>query len=241
MTTLFVSDVHLSDARPHMVEAFSAFLSDHARRARTLYILGDLFDAWLGDDDRRPPHARIAEDLAALTASGVPVFMIHGNHDFLIGERFLEFTGCRLLADHARIEIEGTPVLIMHGDTLCTRDTDYQAFRRMTRDPANQREFLALPLAERARRAAGMREQANQAVQLKAEDIMDVTPEAVAEAMRAHGVRHLIHGHTHRPRVHDMVLDGDAAVRIVLGDWYERDSVLVWDDEGYRLARVADL
>lgn len=241
MTTLFVSDVHLSGARPQMADAFSDFLSRQARRARALYILGDLFDVWLGDDDERPPHPRITEELATLTASGVPVFLLHGNHDFLIGEEFLSRTGCRLLIDPARIEVDGTPVLVMHGDTLCTRDTDYQAFRRMTRDPNNQREFLALPMVERARRAAGMRAEAHQAVQLKAEDIMDVTPDAVTDTMVEHGVRHLIHGHTHRPAIHAMVLEGQPAVRIVLGDWYERDAVLIWDREGYRLARVSDL
>ncbi|MDX1435008.1 MAG: UDP-2,3-diacylglucosamine diphosphatase [Gammaproteobacteria bacterium] len=241
MSTLFVSDVHLSAARPQMAEAFSAFLAGPARRAQTLYILGDLFDAWLGDDDLRQPHGRIVEELAALTASGVPVFMVHGNHDFLIGARFVELTGCRLLADHTRIEVAGTPVLVMHGDTLCTRDTDYQAFRRMTRDPENQRQFLALPLAERAKRAAGMQREAHQAVQLKAEDIMDVTPDAVSAALREHGVRHLVHGHTHRPRIHDFTLDGDPAVRIVLSPWYEHGSALVWDDAGYRLTPVEDL
>lgn len=241
MSTLFVSDVHLNNARANIVRAFLEFLGQKARHADALYILGDLFDEWLGDDDDNPPHAEVSDALAALAATGVPISVVHGNHDFLLGKRFVERTGCRLLGDHTVIDVYGTPTLIMHGDTLCTRDVRYQTFRRITRNAIVKKLFLSMSLASRARRVAGIRRQTRKDVALKADDIMDVTAEAVDDVMRKYGVRHLIHGHTHRPAVHEFTLDGDDATRIVLGDWYEQDSVLIWDESGYRLARIADL
>jgi UDP-2,3-diacylglucosamine hydrolase len=241
MATLFVSDVHLSSARPNMVDAFTGFLDGTARSADALYILGDLFDVWLGDDDDRSPHGPVVEALARLSASGIPVSVMPGNHDFLLGGEFSERSGCPLLEDHALIDVYGTSVLCMHGDTLCTRDVDYQEFRKYARDPGNQREFLSLPLPMRVQRAAAILRDADEKVALKPADIMDVTPEAVAQVMEEHGVRFLVHGHTHRPGVHALAVDGMEATRIVLGDWYERDSVLIWDDAGYHLGRIADL
>lgn len=241
MSTLFVSDVHLNAARPNIVRAFLEFLDSKAPRADALYILGDLFDLWLGDDDDKPPHPEICAALAALTSKGLPVSVVHGNHDFLLGRGFAKRTGCTLLRDHTVIDVQGTGALIMHGDTLCTRDVEYQKFRKMTRNVINQKLFLAMPLAKREEKAAGIRSEAQKDVALKSADIMDVTPAAVDEAMRKHGVRHLIHGHTHRPAIHGFDLDGAQAIRIVLGDWYEQDSVLIWDEGGYRLGRVADL
>ena len=241
MSTLFVSDVHLNATRPNIVRAFIEFLDSKASRADALYILGDLFDLWLGDDDGKPPHPEICAALAALTSKGLPVSVVHGNHDFLLGKRFSKRTGCTLLRDHTVIDVQGTGTLIMHGDTLCTRDVEYQKFRKMTRNVINQKLFLAMPLAKREEKAAGIRSETQKDVALKSADIMDVTPEAVDDAMRKHGVRHLIHGHTHRPAIHRFDLDGAQATRIVLGDWYEQDSVLIWDEAGYRLGRVADL
>jgi UDP-2,3-diacylglucosamine hydrolase len=241
MSTLFVSDVHLNNARANIVRAFLDFLDQKARHADALYILGDLFDEWLGDDDDKPPHAEVSDALAALTATGLPVFVVHGNHDFLLGKKFAKRSGCELLGDHTLIDVYGTSTLIMHGDTLCTRDVNYQSFRKMTRNPVVQKMFLTLSLSKRAEKAAGIRAESKQDMALKADDIMDVTPEAVDDVMRKYNVRHLIHGHTHRPAVNKFTLDGDDAVRIVLGDWYEQDSVLIWDESGYRLGRVGEL
>ena len=241
MSTLFVSDVHLNDSRAEMVRAFIGFLDGKAREADALYILGDLFDLWLGDDDDRPPHAPVCDAIARLTASGVPVSIVHGNHDFLLGRAFATRTGCTLLGDHTVIDLYGTPALIMHGDTLCTRDRRYQNYRKVTRNRLVQWMFLRMSLAWRERKAAGIRSETKKDVALKADDIMDVTDEAVAAAMRNYGVHHLIHGHTHRPAVHALTLDGAPATRIVLGDWYQQDSVLVWDGSGYRLGRIDDV
>lgn len=241
MATLFISDVHLSARRPEIVGAFEAFLSQEARQAEAVYMLGDVFDEWLGDDDRREPHPRVIRAIGDLAESGVPVFMMHGNHDFLMGAEFEKASGCALIDDPTVIELYGCRVLLMHGDILCTRDVEYQKFREMAQDPENQRQFLTLPMEQRAARAAALREQSREAMRLRPEDIMDVTPEAVVSAMSAHGVRHFVHGHTHRPDVHALEVDGEPAVRIVLGDWYEHDSVLVWDQQGYRLGRISDI
>jgi UDP-2,3-diacylglucosamine hydrolase len=241
VSTLFVSDVHLNSARPQIVRAFLDFLDQQARHADALYILGDLFDLWLGDDDDKPPHANVTEALAALTATGLPVSVVHGNHDFLLGKKFAKRSGCKLLRDHTVIDVYGKPALIMHGDTLCTRDVEYQKFRKMTRNPLTQKMFLTMSLAKREEKAASIRSEAKRDVALKSDDIMDVTQEAVEEVMRKHSVRHLIHGHTHRPAIHEFTLDGHEATRIVLGDWYEQDSVLIWNDTGYRLGCLADL
>lgn len=241
MVTLFVSDVHLSAVRPDIVSCFTGFLERQARAADALYILGDLFDEWLGDDDDRPPHPEIIDALSRLTASGVPVHVMRGNHDFLLGDRFASMSGCSLLDDEVVADLYGTPTLLMHGDSLCTRDTEYQEFRKMSRDPANQQVFLALSLGARAAGAAGIRDRSAASVRLKTDEIMDVTPDAVVEAMRAHGVTHFVHGHTHRPAVHDTDLGGVRGKRIVLGDWYEQDSVLCWTPDGFSLGRLDDL
>jgi UDP-2,3-diacylglucosamine hydrolase len=238
MTTLFISDLHLDAERPEPLARFHALLAGPARRADSLYILGDLFEAWLGDDDDRAPHPEVLSSLRALTETGKPVYVMHGNRDFLMGRRFEDDTGCMLLPDPTVVQLYGEWTLLMHGDTLCTEDHDYQAFRRQVRDPRWQAGFLALPLAQRAALAQQAREGSRQAMQGKSEEIMDVTQAAVAEALRNHRVRLLIHGHTHRPAIHD--LDGEGR-RVVLGDWYECDSVLVLDERGPELTRVAAL
>ena len=241
MSTLFVSDVHLNSARAEIVRAFIAFLDQKARHADALYILGDLFDEWLGDDDDKPPHGPVIDALATLTATGLPVSVVQGNHDFLLGKKFAKRSGCKLLGDDTVIDVYGTSTLIMHGDTLCTRDVDYLAFRKMARNPIMQKMFLTMSLKSRAEKAAKIRHESSADTALKSDDIMDVTPEAVDAVMKKYNVRHLVHGHTHRPAIHDFPLDDGEATRIVLGDWYEHDSVLIWDEAGYRLGRVGDL
>ena len=241
MRTLFVSDVHLNNARANIVRAFIEFLDQKARHADALFILGDLFDEWLGDDDDKPPHGQVSDALAALTATGLPVSVVQGNHDFLLGKKFAKRSGCKLLGDDTVIDVYGTPTLIMHGDTLCTRDVDYLAFRKMARNPIMQKMFLTLSLNMRAKEAAKIRRESSDDTALKSDEIMDVTPEAVDKVMDKYKVRHLIHGHTHRPAIHDFTLNDGQATRIVLGDWYEQDSVLIWDEAGYRLGRIGDL
>ena len=234
MTTLFVSDVHLHEERPEIVERFVAFLDFEARAAERLYVLGDLFDLWLGDDDGREPHPGVLAALRRLNDAGVPAHVAHGNHDFLLGRRFERESGCRLLPEPARIRVHGTLVVVLHGDLLCTRDEEYQAFRRDARDPERQADFLRLPLALRLAHAARLRHRSQRATRLKSADIMDVTPEAVSRMLSGAGARHMIHGHTHRPAVHALEVDGAPATRIVLGDWYEQGSVLVWNEHGFR-------
>jgi UDP-2,3-diacylglucosamine hydrolase len=224
--TLFISDLHLDPVRPRITELFLQFLSGEARRADSLYILGDFFEAWIGDDDPDPHHARVMAGLHELTAVGVPVYFMHGNRDFLIGGGFARLTGCRILPDPALIELQGMPTLLMHGDTLCTDDVEYQRFRSMVRDPVWQRTFLAKPLAERRAFAAHARSESKSQTRQKTESIMDVNQQAVEKIMLQHGVTRLIHGHTHRPAVHHFTAMGKPLTRIVLGDWYEQKSLL---------------
>ncbi len=241
MAYLFVSDVHLSNARPESLANFLGFLGNAARRAQALYILGDVFDLWLGDDDRSPPHTVVVQALSELTRSGTPCFAMHGNHDFLLGKAFEAASGCRLLPDPTVITLYGTPVLLSHGDSFCTDDEEYQRWRAYSRNEANQRAFLASPLEERAAQATTIRKHADDRAQLKPHDIMDVNQTAVHKALRAYGVRCLVHGHTHRPGVHQLPLDGEPATRIVLGDWYARETLLSWDESGYQLGSLAEL
>jgi len=237
--TLFISDLHLSAERPAINELFLKFLRTEARGADALYILGDLFEFWIGDeaaalDEYRP----LIEGLRALAESGVPVSVIPGNRDFLLGAGFERSSRCQVLPDPTRIELYGTPVLLMHGDSLCTRDVEYMAFRKMVRDPAWQRAVLAKPLAEREALARKYREISMATTASKRPEIMDVTPEEVDNAMRAHGVRHFIHGHTHRPAEHVFTLDRAPVYRTVLGDWYDQGSVLRVTPTGQTLARL---
>lgn len=236
MATLFISDLHLSAERPAITTLFIAFLREHAVRADSLYILGDLFEYWVGDDAcAESEYAPIISALRALTERGVPVYIMHGNRDFLIGDRFAEETGARLLPDPSVVDLYGQRTLLMHGDTLCTDDVDYQRFRLFIRQPAQIQAFLAKPFDERNAMIRGYREMSKAATSEKAEDIMDVNGAAVLAALRAHRVRTLIHGHTHRPADHQIEFDGGAARRIVLGDWYEHGSVLHCDADDWRL------
>lgn len=235
MTTLLISDLHLDPARPEITALFMTFLSGPARRARALYILGDLFEAWVGDDDDGELGAEVARGLSRVATSGVPVYLMHGNRDFLIGMEFAGRCGATLLDDPCVEPIAGEPTLLMHGDKLCTDDHEYQRWRARVRSPEWQRDFLGLPLAQRRRVAAEMRAASREHTAGAPEAIMDVNVRAVERTMREHGVRRLIHGHTHRPAVHTFDLNGEPAERIVLGDWYEQGSVLRCDESGCRL------
>jgi UDP-2,3-diacylglucosamine hydrolase len=224
---LLVSDLHLSEDRPNANERFFSFLEETARGADSLYILGDFFEYWIGDDDLAYPfHAVIAGVLRELSRSGVPLYLMHGNRDFLIGARFCEATGATLLEDPTVVELAGEKTLLMHGDTLCTDDLDYQAWRRTARSSAWQRDFLGKSLAERRHAIVGMREKSKEVISAKPAEIMDVNPDAVQAAMRQHGVKRLIHGHTHRPGRHAVDLGGALGERWVLPDWYGRGGYL---------------
>lgn len=240
MHTLFIADLHLDAARPQITKLFEDFLaSEEARSADAVYILGDLVEAWIGDDDDAELPARIAAATKALSDSGVPVYFMVGNRDFLLGEKFAQRAGLTLLEDGTVHELYGRPTLLMHGDVLCTDDVAYQAVRKQVRTPQWQAQILAMPLEARRAFAAKAREDSKAHTGSTMETIMDVNAQAVAEAMRRGGVTRLIHGHTHRPKVHGLEVDGVASERIVLGDWYEQGSVLRVAPEGVELRGLA--
>lgn len=221
MTQLIISDLHLDPSRPAVTRAFYEFLQDRAREAETLYILGDFFEAWVGDDDDAPLSLEIQDKLRQYVDAGHKLFFMHGNRDFLVGEGFARNTGATLLEDPTVVSLGGENVLLMHGDSLCTGDTEYMAFRQQARNPAWQQSLLSRPLEERRAIAAQLRATSKSMNSLKAEDIMDVTQSEVERLMLENGVQTLIHGHTHRPAVHEFSLDNGPARRIVLGDWHD--------------------
>ncbi|MBJ6611240.1 MAG: UDP-2,3-diacylglucosamine diphosphatase [Candidatus Thiothrix moscowensis] len=241
MTTWFISDLHLDATRPAITRQLLALLEDIQGKAEALYILGDFFEYWVGDDALEAPEFAaflpVVEGLRQLSDSGVKLYFQHGNRDFLVGERFAAATGCALLPEQYLFDLYGVPTLLLHGDTLCTDDIAYQQIRKVLRDPIWQQQFLALPIVERIRQAEAMRAQSRAAMQGKRDDdIMDVSQQTVAEVMQAAGVSRLIHGHTHRPAVHDFMLAGQPVQRIVLGDWHEnRGSYLRVDAENMLL------
>lgn len=220
MTTLFISDLHLEESRPDITDAFLAFLHEKAAGVEQLYILGDFFEAWIGDDERTPLQEQIASALKQLSDSGTDIFLMHGNRDFLIGDDFCHRAGATLLDDPTVIDLYGTPTLLLHGDSLCTADVEYQKFRANMRNPQMQKMMLARPLEDRQQMAKQLRALSMAKNQGKAEDIMDVTPEEVVKELETHGVQLMIHGHTHRPAVHQLEASGKPARRIVLGDWH---------------------
>jgi UDP-2,3-diacylglucosamine hydrolase len=237
---LFISDVHLAGERAGVGERFFEFLESQAARAAALYILGDLFEYWIGDDeldaaDGDPLARRVAGALAALSRGGVRVAFMHGNRDFLVGRRFAEASGARLLADPSVEKVAGVRTLLMHGDTLCTDDLDYQAWRRTARSRAWQEQFLAQSLPGRRAALQALREKSKEVVGAKPAEIMDVSESAVREALRAHGLTRLVHGHTHRPARHTLEVDGRRCERWVLPDWYEHGGYLAIDEAGPRL------
>jgi UDP-2,3-diacylglucosamine hydrolase len=233
--TLFISDLHLDPERPEITDLFLGFLAQRSPDTDAIYILGDLFEAWVGDDDNSPMNQAVIHGLSGCVESGTPVYVMHGNRDFLLGHTFARKSGCTLLDDPARIDLYGTPTLLMHGDTLCTDDTEYMAFRNMVRDPDWQEDLLSKPLEERRQLAREMRKSSRQQTDGKPESIMDVNQVTVDETMTGNNVQRLIHGHTHRPATHDLNIAGKPAQRIVLGDWYEQGSVLECTADGCRL------
>ena len=237
MATLFISDLHLDPERPAITELFGRFIDGEARGADALYILGDLFEAWVGDDDPSAAGAYVADRLHGLAASGVPVYFIRGNRDFLLGDAYARRAGITILPDPAVVMLHGQPTLLLHGDLLCTDDLPYQQFRAQTRDPRWQQQFLAQPLDARLAfanqaRAASKARYGELVSAGKAETIGDVAPGTVREWFQRYGVRRMIHGHTHRPAIHT---EGAGNTRIVLGDWYEQGSVLRVDADGASL------
>lgn len=232
--TLFISDLHLSAERPALAALFLDFLRERGAQMNVLYILGDLFEVWIGDDAIHPAYQPVLSALRELAAR-VPVYVMHGNRDFLMGDAFAKVSGCRLLTEPAVIDLNGERTLLMHGDVLCTDDVEYQQFRAHVRNPETQRQFLAMTVEQRIGMARQFRDASRERSRYKTEEIMDVNQAAVAATMSAHDVRLFIHGHTHRPAIHRFELNGREVRRIVLGDWYEQGSVLVCDDAGCRL------
>ncbi|HBI09658.1 MAG TPA: UDP-2,3-diacylglucosamine diphosphatase [Franconibacter pulveris] len=226
MATLFIADLHLCAEEPAITAGFLRFLAGEARQADALYILGDLFEAWIGDDDPNPLHAQIAAAIRTLVESGVPCYFIHGNRDFLLRKRFARESGMPLLPEEKTLNLYGKRVLIMHGDTLCTDDVCYQSCRAKVHQPWLQTLFLALPLFIRKRIAAKMRAGSQSANSVKDMAIMDVNPQAVADTLERHRLQHLIHGHTHRPAVHALTANGEPAFRYVLGAWHTQGSMI---------------
>ena len=221
MTTRFISDLHLEEARPDITDAFLAFLRDRAMDIDALYILGDFFEAWIGDDEKTPLQNQVAGALRAVSDSGTAVYLMHGNRDFLLGEDYSSRCSATLLPDPVVVDLYGAPTLLMHGDSLCTADEEYQKFRATMRNQQWQQMFLQRSLADRQKVARQLREISMAKNQGKEEFIMDVTPEEVVREMETHKVQRLIHGHTHRPAEHQLQANGRTAKRIVLGDWAE--------------------
>ena len=238
--SLFISDLHLAGERPAANEQFFRFLREEAARAGALYVLGDLFEVWAGDDELKDPAgdplaAEVAAAFQALAQKGVGVNLMHGNRDFLVGAGFLAASGARLLDDPAIIQHKGGPIALLHGDTLCLDDHDYQAWRRIARSAEWQRDFLSKSLSERKRSVQGLRKKSKDVIAAKPAEIMDVNQEAVREAFRRLKVHRMIHGHTHRPARHELEVDGARCERWVLPDWYGRGGYLALDDVGPRL------
>lgn len=233
MHTLFISDLHLCADRPHINQQFFDFIAHTAPQAEALHILGDLFEYWIGDDDLTDPlNAAVADALGALAAKGVRLCLMQGNRDVLIGQAFAQRCHAELMAEPALLDLYGTPTLVMHGDTLCTDDADYQKFRAYARNPDNQTRFLAQPLAARREQMLGMRAESEHSKRVKSEEIMDVAPAAVEKTLREFGYPRLIHGHTHRPAHHTHTVDGHVCERWVLNDWYQRGGYLHCSKDG---------
>ncbi|PWB33137.1 UDP-2,3-diacylglucosamine diphosphatase [Pseudomonas sp. SDI] len=233
---LLISDLHLQEERPDITRAFLDLIGGRARHAEALYILGDFFEAWIGDDAMTPFQASICQALRALSDSGTRVLLMHGNRDFLLGQAFCKAAGCTLLTDPSVIELGGEPVLLMHGDSLCTRDEAYMKLRRYLRNPLSLWILRHLPLRTRQKLARKLRSESKAQTRMKANDIVDVTPEEVPRIMQQFGVKTLVHGHTHRPAIHKLMIGDTPGRRIVLGDWDRQGWALQVDDQGFQLA-----
>ncbi len=237
MTTFFISDLHLSEELPAITECFLTFLQNEAINADALYVLGDLFETWFGDDDINEFNQTIISAFKILTDSGVPCFFLEGNRDFLIGKKFAKQTGITLLPAICTIELYGCKTLIMHGDTLCTKDEGYQRYRATVHKPWVQWIFLHLPLKIRHRLVGNIKNSSKEQKEHKQMAIMDVTPEEVVSEMQRFDVTQLIHGHTHRPAVHELTLNNQSVKRVVLGDWYSQGSVLTVTEKSMLLQK----
>ncbi|OBU14933.1 UDP-2,3-diacylglucosamine diphosphatase [Photobacterium aquimaris] len=235
MTTLFIADLHLSAERPDITACFLRFMAQETHHIDALYVLGDLFEMWIGDDEDSPFLRQIKQAFKTLTDTGTPCYFIHGNRDFLIGKRFSRETGITLLPEHSVVDLYGTPTLILHGDTLCIEDQAYQRYRKKVHNPVIQWLFARLPLSYRIKVGDKFRQNSGKNNQTKSQSIMDVTQTEVIRVMREANVTQMIHGHTHRPNIHNFDIDGMPAQRIVLGDWYDHGSVLVYNADGYQL------
>lgn len=233
---LLISDLHLEEERPDITRAFLHFLATRARQAEALYILGDFFEVWIGDDAMTPFQQSIADALRALSERGTRIYLMHGNRDFMLGKGFCRAAGCTLLGDPSVVELGGERVLLMHGDSLCTRDEGYMRLRRLLRNPLSLFILRHLPLSTRRKLARKLRNESRAQTRMKASDIIDVTPELIPRVLAEHGVRTLIHGHTHRPATHELEVDGRPARRIVLGDWDQQGWALQVDESGFQQA-----
>jgi UDP-2,3-diacylglucosamine hydrolase len=238
LATLFISDLHIDASRPAITAQFLDFLARDAAGAEALYILGDLFESWIGDDAPDADQTRAIEGLRALTQGGVPCFVMHGNRDFLLGERFCALSGATLLPDPIVLTLHGESVVVMHGDALCTDDRSYQRLRATVRDPGWQRRFLALSVDQRRALSAAARDGSRAHTAAAGHAITDVNEHSVAGVLRQAGARLLLHGHTHRPAVHEVRVAGQLCTRIVLGDWYDQGSAVRWDERGFALASL---
>jgi len=233
---LFISDLHIALEKPEITQRFLAFLSNQAAGAEAVYILGDLFDVWIGDDDPTPPNNKIRQQLKQLTESGTPVYLQPGNRDFLLGQKFCQDTGIKLLDDYVVIDLYGTPTLLTHGDLLCTDDLPYQAFRIKSHSSEWKRSVLNKPLLLRLLVARWYRFRSYLHKRNKSQEIMDVNQETVIRVMREHGCLRLIHGHTHRPCIHHFEIEGQPAQRYVLAAWTkDAAEALCWGKNGYRI------
>lgn len=239
MKLLFISDLHLHASRPDIADQFVDFLEAEALHADELYILGDLFESWIGDDDPSEHYAWVKQSLRKLSKEGVAVYFMHGNRDFMVGEEFAAEAGVKILDDPHVAEFHGEKVLLSHGDAYCIDDHEYQAVRKMTRDPEWQAMMRKKPIEERLAFAAKAREDSASRGEQLDDSIMDVNQTAIENALREAGVTTMLHGHTHRPAVHEFELDGRAAKRIVLGDWFDQGSVVRWDEKGPALIELA--
>lgn len=233
---LLISDLHLEEKRPDITRAFLLFLTTRARQAEALYILGDFFEVWIGDDGMTPFQHEIACALRELSDAGTRIYLMHGNRDFLIGQRFCREAGCTLLSDPHKVQLNGESVLLMHGDSLCTLDVGYMKLRRWLRNPLSLLILRNLPLSTRQKLARKLRNESRAQTRMKASDIVDVTPQEVIKVMAEYRVRTLIHGHTHRPAVHELEVNGQPARRIVLGDWDRQGWALQVDADGFNQA-----
>jgi UDP-2,3-diacylglucosamine hydrolase len=238
VTTLFISDLHIDASRPPIIERFLGFLKGEAKDADALYILGDLFESWVGDDAPDEAQSAAIDGLRALTASGVTCFVMHGNRDFLMAAQFCAMSGAQLLPDPVIVTLYGEPVLVMHGDALCTDDRGYQRLRATVRDADWQRRFLMLSIDQRRTLAGAARSGSRAHTAAMTNTITDVNADSVAAALRGSDTAILLHGHTHRPAIHALEVDGKARTRIVLGDWYDHGSVLRWNSDGPELASL---